>query len=254
MLWKWYETDERAEWCWRIACFLCIHPVEWAFSILKLKMIPYDAKSIRDYSIPRCVPINFPCPATLLASSEGFVDLFPCQRWVVHRLRGTWKKTGFPRLGMVKIGMVWVLSRCKVDIGDPFVDWDVSELLYLWPGRCAEVFWLWLWRNTLSRGVVVSNWRHFRLEILGFGWIWIDLPAFSRRAFMDQWIIHWFSQPPIASSGATPGQKERPAWDFSIPTVKPWWRCERFGMETMERGKTKTHDIEIGPGCYWWHP
>lgn len=45
-----------------------------------------------------------------------------------------------------------------------------------------------------------------------------------------------------ASSVATPGQKGRPAWDFSTPTVKPWWRCQRFGME---KGKTKVMTLRF---------
>lgn len=114
-------------------------------------------------------------------------------------------------------------------------------------GRCAEVFWLWLWRNTLSRGVVVSNWKHLRfLDLDGFGGLERLCQPFHEEHL---WIIHWF-HPWCQFRGY--------AWSEGTPSLRFLYPdCEAL-MKVREiwdgKWKDQIHDIEIGPGCYRWHP
>ena len=82
--------------------------------------------------------------------------------------------------------MVWVSRWCKVDTGDPFLDTDVSDLLYLWQGDVQKFF-------DCGFGAILCpevSWS--RIENTWDFWIWMGLdrcfPAFS-RAFMDHSLI-----------------------------------------------------------------
>lgn len=83
--------------------------------------------------------------------------------------------------------MVWVSRWCKVDTGDPFLDTDVSDLLYLWQGDVQKFF------DCGFGAILCPEVLWSRIENTWDFWIWMDLdrcvPAFSRRAFMDHSLI-----------------------------------------------------------------
>lgn len=136
--------------------------------------------------------------------------------------------------------MVWVSRWCKVDTGDPFLDTDVSDLLYLWQGDVQKFF------DCGFGAILCPEVLWSRIENTWDFWIWMDLdrcvPAFSRRAFMDHSLI---SSMVYAWSEGTPSLR------FLYPD------CEAL-MKVREiwdgKWKDQIHDIEIGPGCYRWHP